>query len=91
MHQDRAEVIALGALGWLVEAELIDVFQSTTGVDRETIRAAAGDPDFLAAVLDFILMDDQWVQGVCAAQTMTYETFLSARAALPGGNLPHWT
>lgn len=91
MKQEHAEVIALGALGWLAEAELLDAFQSSTGVDRETIRNGAEDPDFLAAVLDFILMRDDWVEGACAAASLRPETLLAARAALPGGSLPHWT
>lgn len=91
MTQDRAEIVALGALTWLAETELLDTFQSVTGADRDAIRAAAGDPEFLGAVLDFVLMDDAWVQGVCEAQSLPYETLLHARAALPGGDLPHWT
>lgn len=91
MNQERAEIIALGALGWLAENELLDTFQSSTGADRDQIRAAASQPDFLGAVLDFVMMQDDWVQGVCQAQNLPYETIMAARAALPGGDLPHWT
>ena len=91
LTQGQAEIIALNALGWLVEAELLDTFQATTGADRETVRTAAGDPEFLGAVLDFVLMNDDWVRGVCTAQAMPFETLLRARASLPGGNVPHWT
>lgn len=91
MDRNNAEIIALGALGWLVEAELLDTFQSATGAERDTIRAAAGDPDFLAAVLDFVMMDDDWVRGVCDAQNLPYERLIQARAVLPGGDMPHWT
>ncbi|MGB3555645.1 MAG: DUF3572 domain-containing protein [Jannaschia sp.] len=91
MRRERAELVALGALGWLAEAELLDPFQTATGADRDQIRAAAGDPVFLAAVLDFVMMSDDWVRGVCEAQSLPYESLLGARAALPGGDLPHWT
>ncbi|MGB3690856.1 MAG: DUF3572 domain-containing protein [Jannaschia helgolandensis] len=91
MRQDDAEVIALGALAWLAQAELLDTFQSATGADRETIRGAAADPDFLGAVLDFVLLNDDWVQGVCTAQSLPFDRLLQARTALPGGQLPHWT
>ncbi|WGH77906.1 DUF3572 domain-containing protein [Jannaschia ovalis] len=91
MTQDQAEIVALRALGWLAEAELLDAFQSSTGADRDSIRAAAQDPDFLGAVLDFVLMRDDWVEQACTAQSLPYEGLLAARAALPGGNLPHWT
>ncbi|SFI57015.1 DUF3572 domain-containing protein [Jannaschia pohangensis] len=91
MTQDHAEVIALGALGWLAEADLLDTFMSATGAERDAIRAAAESPEFLGAVLDFALMDDTWVRGICDAQNLSYDSLLRARAALPGGDLPHWT
>ncbi|GIT90682.1 hypothetical protein JANAI62_11370 [Jannaschia pagri] len=91
MTQDRAEIVALGALEWLIAEDLMDTFQSSTGADRDQIRAAAGDPVFLAAVMDFIMMSDDWVQGVCAQQRLSHEMFLAARAALPGGDIPNWT
>jgi hypothetical protein len=91
MTSDRAEIVALGALGWLAENDLLDAFMGATGAERDQLRGAAGDPAFLAAVMDFVMNSDGWVQGVCEAQGLTHEAFLSARAALPGGDLPHWT
>jgi hypothetical protein len=91
MLRDRAEIVALGALGWLASNDLLDAFQGATGADRDQIRAAADDPAFLGAVLDFVLTSDDWVRGVCEAQGLPYESLLGARAALPGGDLPHWT
>ncbi|WP_371157576.1 DUF3572 domain-containing protein [Jannaschia sp. 2305UL9-9] len=91
MLTDNAEVVALKGLNWLVLNDLLDTFQSATGADRDQITAAAGDPAFLAAVMDFLMMSDDWVQGVCEDQNLSHEVFLAARAALPGGDLPHWT
>lgn len=91
MRRDLAEIVALRALAWLAQAELLDTFQSTTGADIDTIRNAAQDPEFLGAVLDFVLLDDDWVRGACAAQALPYDSLLSARSALPGGDFPHWT
>ncbi|MCK0167433.1 DUF3572 domain-containing protein [Jannaschia sp. S6380] len=91
MTQDDAEVIALGALGWLAQADLLDAFQNSTGADRDTIRGAAKEPEFLGAVLDFVLMDDMWVAGACETLSLPHQELLAARTALPGGNLPHWT
>lgn len=91
MKQDDAEVIALGALGWLAGADLLDAFAGSTGADRDVIRKAAQEPEFLGAVLDFVLTDDVWVTGVCESLALPPEALLSARAALPGGDLPHWT
>ena len=52
-------------------------------------EGAVNDP--LASVLDFLVMDDRWVIGFCDAAQLSYETPMQARAALPGGQLPHWT
>ena len=62
MNADRAEVIALQALGWLVNNdELCPVFLGATGGAAEDLRNRATDPDFQASVLEFITMDDAWV------------------------------
>ena len=91
MRQDEAEIVALRALSWLAEAELLDAFAAETGADPGALRAAAGDPAFLGAVLDFVMGRDEWVTGAAAAQGMAPEAVARARAALPGGDLPHWT
>lgn len=91
MHRDKAEIVAIGALSWLVGNELLDTFQAATGADLQTIRNASGEPEFLGAVLDFVMNDDEWVRSVCTAQGLPFDGLLRARAALPGGDLPHWT
>ena len=92
MQQDRAEEIALHALGWLAgNEELLPVFMNASGAGADDLRAGASDPAFLAAVLDFLLMDDAWVVACCDALGQGYETLMRARQALPGGSLPNWT
>ena len=73
MTPSAAETIALAALGWLAaQDDLWPVFLGATGADaaavRLSVRAGAADAEFLAAVLDFILMDDAWVMAAAAAQ-----------------------
>jgi hypothetical protein len=91
MTPDRAEIVALHALGWMAEADLLDAFQGATGADAAAIRSAAGDPAFLGAVLDFVMMRDDWVQSAATAQGLPAEAIPEARATLPGGDLPEWT
>lgn len=92
MQQDRAEEVALLALGWLAaNDELLPVFQGASGAGLEDMRRGAGDPTFLGAVLDFLLMDDAWVTGCCQALEMPCDGLMAARQALPGGALPNWT
>lgn len=94
MQQEFAEIFAIKALAWLGEDDgLVGVFLGSTGASSEELRQAAisRDGEFLGNVLDFIMMNDEWVLN-CAKQIEVQPTdFAIARAALPGGQLPHWT
>lgn len=88
----QAETIALRALGYIASREdLADVFVNASGVNADHLPQMAKDPEFLAAVLDFLLMDDSWVTGFAEAEGMAPEEVMRARAGLPGGDLPNWT
>ena len=90
--RDTAEALALQAVGWIVAQEdLLPVFLGATGANEVDLREGLADPDFLAAVLDFLLMDDAWVTGFCDAVGLGYDRPMQARAALPGGQAVHWT
>jgi hypothetical protein len=92
MTREAAETLALQALGWLAgNDELFPVFLGSTGAAVTSIAAAAAEPEFLAAVLDFLLMDDAWVMAFCDAEGIGYTLPQQARAALPGGQMEHWT
>ena len=92
MQQDAAEVIAAKALAWLTGQDgHLAVFLGATGLNVSDVAAQAGEPEFLASVLDFILMDDAWVTRFCDAAGLAYEAPMQARAALPGGRTTHWT
>lgn len=89
---ERAQTLALQALGWLVgEEELLPVFLGATGAGEADLRARAKDPVFQGAVLDFILMDDAWVVACAQAIGTAPETLAAARHALPGGAEVSWT
>lgn len=92
MKSDRAEVVALQALGWLAgREELFPLFLGATGATAGQVAEAASDPGFLGAVLDFLLQDDAWIIAFCDGAGLEYGVPMQARAALPGGALPHWT
>ena len=92
MTEDRAETIAIEALGWLAaEEDLLPVFLGASGASMEDVKNRAGDPEFLGAVLDFLTMDDAWVVGFCDAAGLPYDAPRQARQALPGGGEVHWT
>jgi len=68
MQQNSAETIALQALGWLAGNDaLLPVFLGATGASEADLRERATEPEFLGAVLDFLMMDDAWVVAFCDA------------------------
>ncbi len=89
---ESAEILALQALGWLAsDEELLPVFLGATGAGMDDLKTRAQDPEFLASVLDFLLMDDRWIAGFCDAMSAPYDRPMRARAALPGGAQVNWT
>jgi hypothetical protein len=87
-----AEIIGLKALEWLAnEDDLLMTFLSSSGADIADVKAGAKDPAFLGSVLDFILMDDEWVKGFCNTESMDFNMPYMARQALPGGEVVNWT
>lgn len=92
MRAEQAEVIALQALGWIVgQEDLRDVFLGATGADSGELAARAQETEFQAAVLGFLVMDDDWIMRFCDARGLAYTAPQEALACLPGQGLPHWT
>ncbi|UWP91081.1 DUF3572 domain-containing protein [Aliiroseovarius crassostreae] len=92
MKPEDAEVIGLTALTWLVgNEELLPVFLGASGAGIDDLKQGAGNPEFLAAVLDFLMMDDDWVVEFCRANTLPFDAPMRARHALPGGGQMNWT
>lgn len=92
MTPEQAEIHALAALTWLAgNDELWPVFLGATGATAQDLSKRAEDPEFLIAVLDFVLMDDAWILAFCDHAGYAYEIPQRARLALPGGAQMHWT
>ncbi|MDA5094118.1 DUF3572 domain-containing protein [Aliiroseovarius sp. KMU-50] len=92
MKPENAEVIGLTALSWLVSNdELLPVFMGASGAGEDDIKSGATSPEFLAAVLDFLTMDDIWVKQFCDENALPYDAPMTARQALPGGGQVNWT
>jgi len=90
--RDAAEALAIAALGWIAEdPDRIGAFLGQSGLDPGVLRARAGEPELLAAVLDFVLSEDAHVLGLAAREGVRPEAVAAARAHLPGGADPHWT
>lgn len=92
MNADAAQSLALLTLTWILSTDdLAGVFMGSTGVSADDLRNQATDPAFLGSVLDFLLMNDEWVTGFCDAHSRDYMDPMRARQLLPGGDLPNWT
>jgi hypothetical protein len=92
VQQESAHVIALQALAWIVsDDDRLASLMAESGIDPAGLRAHAGEPEVLGAVLDHLLRDDQAVMDFCDAYGLPYAVPLSARSALPGGDSLHWT
>lgn len=92
MQQDNAQIIGVNALGWIAAQDSVfEAFLTTTGARVEDLRAQAAEPEFLAQVLDFVLLQDEWVLEFAEAASITPEQVVAARAVLGGGDMRHWT
>ena len=92
MTRDFAETYALTILTWLVGNEdLLPLFLGATGASGDDLRNNAKSPEFLGAVLDFVLMDDTWVTSACDDTGLAPELMSPARQTLPGGEQINWT
>lgn len=92
MRSERAEAVAVAALSWLARREDdLGRFLAASGLDPADLRGAARAPEFLGAVLDFILAEERLARAFVEEEGLGPEDALAARAALPGGDAPHWT
>ncbi len=92
LSAENAEILGLEALAWLAASEdLMPVFLNASGASESDLRQRAGEPEFLGAVLDFLMMDDEWVTGFCDSRGHAYDLVMRARMSLPGGAQTHWT
>lgn len=91
-ERTSAETLALQAMAWLLDgSDRTQGFLAATGAAPSDLAASAGNPVFLAAVLDFLLTDDALVIGFCDAAGLPYTAPMQARAHLPGFSQMHWT
>ena len=86
ISREAAESLAVQALGYLSgEPERLGRFLALSGLGPETIRAAAGDPQFLAGVLEYVTGDEDLLvafaqaSGVSPDEVMRAQTVLARR------------
>jgi hypothetical protein len=85
--QETADTVALKGLAWLAAMpDDIARFLNTSGVAPDELRARAGEPEFLAAVMDYLLADDKLLTGFCNSEGVDPKDVHAARRALPGAH-----
>jgi Protein of unknown function (DUF3572) len=88
LGRDAAEALALQAIAIIVaDEDLLPRFLDVTGCGPDDLRHRIADPDFLGAVLDFVLENDATVHTLASAFGVSSETILLARGKLPGGQM----
>ena len=86
MTQQAAEILALKGLAFLANApDSLDRFLALTGITGTELRDRAEEPEFLAALMDFVLSDEPLLTAFCEAESLNAKTVHMARHALPGG------
>lgn len=91
MTNDAAETLALQALAWLAaDDDLLTGFLAQTGANPAALRRHAGERDMLAAVMAYVLAEDDRIIAAAAALGERPETLAAAARQLTG-EVPHWT
>ena len=71
MTRDSAGTLALDALAYLATVpDAFGRFADLSGLDPSTAAARAAEPEFLTAVLDFLLTDEELLVEFCNAASI---------------------
>ncbi len=83
--QSNAEIIGLKALAFLAGSpETLDRFLTLSGTDTESFRQRAGEPECLAAVLEFLLTNEALLAHFCEDEDIDPRVVHLAAARLGG-------
>ncbi len=87
MDASQAEALAISALGFVAAGPtLLPRFLALSGIEASQIRQAAGEPGFLAGVLQFILAHEPTLAAFCEATATEPARVSAALRALPFGD-----
>ena len=90
MNQESAEILAIGALGFLAEdPERLGRFLALSGLGPKDLRDRAQDPAFLGGVLDHLLSDESLLFLFAESQGIDATLPAKARRQLPGAPVEH--
>lgn len=85
--REAAAALAIEALCWLAsDLGQMSRFMVLTGIDLDTLRAAADDPELLAGILDHICGDERLLVAFAGHASVSPVAIELARQALGGGH-----
>ena len=83
--RDSAESLAIQALSFLAEdPERLSRFLAFTGIEAQSLRDAAREPNFLLGVLDHLAGDDRLLTEFATQREIAPEVVTAARDLLAG-------
>ena len=83
--RESAEMLAIQALSYIAqEPERLGRFLAVTGLEAQSLRDAAREPNFLLGVLDHVAGDERLLTEFATQHELTPETVIRARNALAG-------
>jgi Protein of unknown function (DUF3572) len=84
-NAETSQILALEALGFIAaDAQRLDRFLLTTGLDAQQIGEFAGDGAFQGGVLDYLLGDEPLLLAFAEHADVRPEAVARARFQLPG-------
>ncbi len=85
VNRENAEILAINAVGFLAGDETrLQRFLALSGLDLAGVSENAANPEFLAAILDYILNDEPLLIAFAESQTIEPNFVERARYELPG-------
>jgi hypothetical protein len=89
MTRELAESVAIQALSFLAqEPERLDRFLALSGLNPESLRAAAQEPNFLLGVLDHLASDETLLMEFAGHLDLAPDDVSAARDLLAGAPPP---
>jgi len=83
--RDSAEMLAIQVLNFLAEdPERLSRFLAFSGIEAQSLRDAAREPNFLLGVLDHLAGDERLLTEFAAQSELTPEVVIRARDLLAG-------
>jgi len=88
--RETAEALAIQALTFIAgNGEQLGRFLAASGIGPAEIRSAAGEPEFLAGVLDYLATDEKLLTDFASATEIDPAAVERARAVLGGNAWEH--